>query len=121
MILDATNIKNKLEAEKKILEDELKTVGRINPENPQDWEGVESGTDNIDKADDGEVAEGIEEFETNTAILKNLEGKLHDINHVLEHIEQGTYGICEIGREQIEEDRLHANPTARTCKAHMND
>ena len=38
----------------------------------------------------------------------------------LERIEKGTYGICEVGNEEIEEDRLNANPAARTCKAHLN-
>jgi RNA polymerase-binding transcription factor DksA len=43
-----------------------------------------------------------------------------DIKRALENIEQGTYGICEVGGEEIEEDRLEANPSARTCKAHLS-
>ena len=35
-------------------------------------------------------------------------------------IAAGTYGTCEVSGEQIEEDRLEADPAARTCKAHMN-
>ena len=41
------------------------------------------------------------------------------VDEALEKIEKGTYGICETGGEKIEEDRLEANPSARTCKAHM--
>jgi len=38
----------------------------------------------------------------------------------LEKIKLGTYGICEICGNHIEEERLQANPSARTDKAHMN-
>jgi len=36
----------------------------------------------------------------------------------LKKIEDGTYGICEVGGEEIPEDRLDANPSARTCIEH---
>jgi DnaK suppressor protein len=109
----------KLLDEKETLEKELSTVGRINPDNPKDWEAVpadtERDTDPLDKADN------IEEFENNTAILKQLETQLLDVNDALKRIEQGTYGVCEISRDPISEERLEANPSARTTKEHMND
>lgn len=111
--------KKRLLDEKAKLESELATVGRINPDNPKDWEAVPEDTsrdtDPLDKADN------IEEYETNTAILKQLETQLKDVNDALERIEEGKYGICHKGGEIIDERRLEANPSARTCTEHMND
>ena len=39
----------------------------------------------------------------------------------LKKIEAGTFGVCEISGEPIEEDRLDANPAARTNKANINN
>ena len=53
--------------------------------------------------------------------MKKFETQLIDVKSALERIEDGSYGVCEISWEQIEEDRLEANPAARTCKEHMNE
>jgi len=34
-------------------------------------------------------------------------------------ISAGTYGTCEICQEQIEGDRLHADPLVRSCTSHL--
>lgn len=111
--------KEKLEKELTLLEGELKSVGRINPSNPADWEAVPP--EDTASADRNEVADEIEHYETNTAILKDLEIKYNEVKDALEKIKNGTYGICEKCGDKIEEDRLNANPAARTCKANMND
>jgi RNA polymerase-binding transcription factor DksA len=110
--------KEKLLAEKARLEGELKTIGRINPDNPGDWEAVPSDV-NQREVDPNKRADNIEEYENNTAILKELETQLLDVNDALKKIEEGKYGICEVSGEEISEDRLNANPSARTCKEHM--
>lgn len=117
--MDTEYFKEKLEEELFLVEKELNEIGRKNPDNKNDWE-AEPADMNIDSADSNETADNIEEFEGNTAVLKELETKYNDIKNALEKIEKGTYGICEISGEPIEEDRLIANPAARTCKAHMN-
>ncbi|MEK7091498.1 MAG: TraR/DksA C4-type zinc finger protein [Patescibacteria group bacterium] len=38
----------------------------------------------------------------------------------LAKIDAGNYGLCEISQEPIELDRLEANPSARTCKKHLD-
>lgn len=110
--------REKLETEKTLLESELLTVGRINPENPNDWQAVPAKMDTMN-ADENEVADTIEEFEGNTAILKQLEIRFNEVKNALGQIESGKYGICSICGKSIEEDRLEANPAATTCKAHM--
>jgi RNA polymerase-binding transcription factor DksA len=101
------------------VEAELKTVGRRNPDNPGDWEAVPEKMD-ILASDDNEVADSIEAYEENTGILKQLEIRYNELKDALLQIEKGNYGKCETCGEQIEEDRLEANPGARTCKLHMN-
>ena len=110
--------KQKLEAEKEKLEEELKSVGRRNPDNPKDWEAKPAEYD-ADAADPNEVADTIEEFENNAGIVKQLEIRYNDILNALRKIEEGKYGLCEISGEPIEEARLMANPAARTCTKHM--
>lgn len=116
---DLNKFKELLLIEREKLESELSTVGRRNPDNPEDWEAVPSDAQ-TDSADLNDFADNIEDFETNTAILKQLETQLKDVNDALEKIENGSYGICEISGKEIEIDRLEANPAARTCKEHMN-
>lgn len=116
--MDTQYFKEVLSKELETLEEELATVGRKNPENPNDWEATEG--EDVDQADEGEVAESMEKYKDNQAILEQLEIRMNEVKSALDKIEKGTYGICEIGGEQIEEDRLKANPSAKTCKAHMN-
>lgn len=118
--IDISFFTNKLAEEKKLLEEELSGVGHINPDNPSDWE-VEPAKMDISEADKNERADRIEEFETNAAIEVTLENRLNEITKALERISSGTYGVCEVGSELIEHERLMANPAARTCKAHIND
>lgn len=61
-----------------------------------------------------------EEYEVDSAISDTLSPQLKEIEDALQKIQNGTYGICEISGEPIEEDRLMANPSARTCTIHMN-
>ena len=118
MVLDIQKYKTALEKESGRLTKELRSVGRINPSNPGDWEPT-PGTIATDPADENEVADSIEEYEENTGILKQLEIQYNEVKNALERIEKGTYGICSIGGEEIETDRLDANPSATTCKQHI--
>jgi RNA polymerase-binding transcription factor DksA len=116
--IDVNYFKGKLEEELASVQEELNDVGRKNPTNDKDWE-AEPGDMNENSADSNETADNIEEFEGNTAILKDLEEKFNDIKDALAKIEKGTYGLCEISGEPIEKERLEANPAARTCMNHM--
>lgn len=118
--LNTEHFKKLLEEEKRKLESELQTVGRRNPSNPADWEAVPEKMD-IDRADESEVADAIESYEGNTAILKQLETRLGEVNSALQKIKTETYGVCEISGHPIETERLEANPAAQTCISHMND
>mgnify|MGYP006052885511 FL=1 len=116
---DINHYKDLLDKELSVLEGELKTVGRKNPDHSSDWEAVE-GEAVTDTAEDGDVAEGIEQYDNNTAILKQLELRLNDVKNALAKIDAGTYGVCDVCSNEIEDDRLDVNPSASTCKEHMN-
>ena len=118
MTIDQNHFKTKLEEEKTLVEKELEKVGKRNPDNPSDWmpTPAEGATQ---EADDNDAADNIEEYGENAAILNTLETRYNDIKKALDKIANGNYGICEIGGEEIETDRLEANPSATTCKAHM--
>ena len=115
---DIEYFKGRLLAEKDNLEKNLATIGRINPDNPKDWEATPSDINEY-YADPNKLADNVEDYEARTATLKELEGSLKEINEALEKIEQGNYGICEISGDLIERERLEANPAARTCKKHL--
>lgn len=120
MNTDIKKFKTQLEQELKVLESDLTSVGRVNPENPNDWEPRPADQD-ISEADPNEMGDKFEEYEENTAILKPLEIRYNDVKKALAKIESGNgFGVCEVCDGKIEADRLEANPAAATCKAHMN-
>src|SRR3989344_1146353 len=122
MAIDYEHFKLKLETEKKLLEKELEKVGRRNPDNLGDWEATPGLEDrDVSQADENTVADSIEEYEDNGAIVKILEDRYNDIKSGLDKIKHGTYGLCQICGKEIESDRLEANPSSRTCKEHMNE
>ena len=114
---DTQYFKDLLEKEASELLRQLKTLGRVNPDNADDWETVKKDGNN--GADELDVAESIEEFEDNNAVLENLETRLHEVKHAIQKIDNGNYGVCDVCGQKIEEDRLEANPAAATCKTHM--
>lgn len=116
--MDTLYFKDLLNKEKLILEKELNTLGRKNPDRKGDWETTEQN--NVDEAEEGEVAENLAELDDNRNNMAQLETRLAEVNSALEKIEHGEYGKCEVCENKIEEDRLDANPAATTCKIHMN-
>lgn len=113
---DWTPFKEALLKEKETLETQLSSIGRRNPSNPADWEALPSETGA--EADRTDAADHIEDYEANTAILKDLEIRYNEVLSALEKIEKGTYGICEDSGGEIPLPRLEANPAARTCSVH---
>ncbi len=119
MTIDLEHFKTKLEEEKVLLEAELAKVGRINPDNPSDWEALPPTDRDTSSADENTVADAIEGYEDNAAIVRTLEDRYKDIKSGLDKIKHGVYGKCQVCQKEIETERLDANPSARTCKEHM--
>ncbi len=113
--------KKKLEEEKGRLEAELSLVAKRNPKNPSDWEPIpaEDGTDTR-TPDANELSDAFEEFQNRSSVEVHLEEKVNEVIAALERIEKGTYGICTVCGEKIDERRLEANPSAATCTKHSS-
>ncbi|MBI4120971.1 MAG: TraR/DksA C4-type zinc finger protein [Parcubacteria group bacterium] len=116
-MIETQTYKQKLEEERKLLVQELSSVGVKQPRNPADWEAREEAP--ADTADIHVVADALEEVEERHGLTDTLEQRLADVTAALSRIEEGTYGTCEQCGKEIEKERLDANPAARTCTAHM--
>lgn len=116
--MNTTQYKARLDEEKARLEAELATVGRRNPSNPGDWEAVTP--DPEFKPDPNELADQISAYGTNDSILTDLEIRYNEVTDALSRIEAGTYGTCKVCGKEIETDRLEADPSADTCKEHID-
>ena len=103
-------LKDKLLAEKKRLEDALSRFA-TKTDVPGEYETrmEEIGTDMEDNVTE------VEGYVDNLAVEANLEKELRDVLDALEKMEAGTYGICEKTGAEIPIERLRAYPAARTA------
>lgn len=120
IFMETEKFKIALEAELNQLNTEMKELGIKNPEVKGDWVERTNDLDTV-SADLNDVSDRTEEYDERRATLATLEGRYNNIRLALKKITDGNYGICEVSGEPIEEDRLEANPAARTCKAHMDE
>ncbi len=120
MKLDLKHFQGKLEAEKKVLVDELSHLGFLSNPAADEWEATPVLEDMAtSEADENDRADRSEDFEERTAMVKELGARLRSVDRALEKIQKGKYGVCEIGGEEIEIKRLEANASAETCIKHM--
>ena len=117
--MNTDTYKARLLEEKAQLEKELQDLGRINPDNPEDWEPVPE--DKEAESDRLHLGDKMEAYQENAAILADLETRWYHVKQALKRIEEGTYGTCTECGELIPEDRLDANPAALTCVAHATE
>lgn len=117
-MLDLTHVHASLEAKLSTLTAELKTIA-VHDAPTDNWEAVPDTTE-LQEADSNSEADVIEAWNERRATVAALETDYRDIKRALQKIDVGTYGVCEIAGEPIEEDRLHAYPTARTCTKHFD-
>jgi RNA polymerase-binding transcription factor DksA len=115
----AGHFKKRLTDELHKLEGELKDLGWQNPDTG-DWEAT-GGDIDASATESDELADRQEEYGENRAEIEEIEIHWRNVKRALQKIEEGTFGICEISGDDIEEDRLEVNPSARTCKAHMEE
>jgi DnaK suppressor protein len=117
---DFTSHKIKLEAQLTNITAELLTIG-VHDDVTDDWEAIPEHGEGTTHADDNTNADAVEELDERSATLSDLERVYRDTKRALTKLENGTYGICEVGGEPIEAERLAYKPDARTCTVHMNE
>lgn len=87
-----------------------------------DHEGsLEDETDELGTANDnhlGDTASLTLDREIDYSLESNSEQHLAEIDAALKRIDDGTYGVCVVGGEQITEERLEAMPWASLCIDH---
>ncbi|MES3032054.1 MAG: TraR/DksA C4-type zinc finger protein [Patescibacteria group bacterium] len=116
-MLDKKKIKDKLEKERDTLLEELKDMGKFNPETGE-WEATPAEAV-FPESDQNDMADRFEDFEARSSMLKTLEPRLNNILKALKGLNRESFGKCEVCKKDIENARLEANPAARTCKAHL--
>lgn len=118
-MLDLPKFQQRLEEQLKTITAELNTIGNHNPLT-DDWE-ARPDTEDLSEADINTEADAIEDYNERLSTLATLETEYRDIKRALNKISNGTFGICEISGEPIEEARLEAKATARTSSKHMDE
>lgn len=108
-------LRSALEKERADLQTELSERGDKEPDGV--WDASSSGLKG-EEADPSDAADQIEELITNVPVVQELSARSHDIDNALLKMNNGTYGVCEVGNEEIPFERLQANPAARTCLTH---
>lgn len=112
--------KDALLKEKETLRTELEGRGRkISDEGSPDWIATPD-EDFATSADPNENADDVDDFEANIAVVSELEEQYNQVLAAIKRIEEGTYGMCKECGEEIEEARLDAIPTAKTCRKHLS-
>jgi DnaK suppressor protein len=111
-----SELQAKLLTEKADLETQLARHGRELADG--DWVAMPPEIDSSEE-DMTSQSDEMEQFENDIANLSVLEARHKDVVDAIAKIDAGNYGICEESGEEIEIDRLMANPAARTNKANM--
>ena len=109
--------KQQLTDERVRVEGELRDLGWEDTSTGE-WE-ANGGDIDTTATESDEIADRIEELEERSGEIAPLKAQWKDVKRALKKIEDGEYGMCELGGEDIEVDRLEANPSARTCKLHI--
>ena len=116
-MLDKKKIKEKLEMERDTLLEELRDMGKLNPETGE-WEATPEEL-SAPQADQNDMADRAEDYESRSSMIETLEPRLQNILKALKNLNRESFGKCEICKKDIETTRLEANPAARTCKKHL--
>lgn len=114
--MEVKYFKEKLEEEKKRIEENLSTIAKPSSKDKEDWETTPEDL-NVMVADRNELADVFEEKENKEALEVEIEERLNKVKRALQRIEDGTYGTCKEGCI-IEPRRLEADPSAETCIKH---
>jgi len=118
-MLDKEKIKDKLEKERDTLLEELRDMGKLNPETGE-WEATPEELD-FPESDQNDMADRFEDFEARSSMIKILEPRLNNILQALKRLNKESFGKCEVCKKDIEMKRLEVNPAARTCKQHLEN
>ena len=107
---DLEEIKNTLLDEKRDLEERIKRY----LEQEDLMEGSVGELNSFDETHPGDQGTELFERQKDMTLYHRDREQLEEVEHALQKIDEGTYGVCEETGEQIPVERLKAMPTART-------
>lgn len=105
------SFKKKLEKEKEVLEKQYRDLEEGNLLSSQS----EFSGEMPFEEDYAASATTTFERERDLSLSENVKDLLKRVNEALDHIENGTYGTCDMCGERIQEERLKALPYANLC------
>jgi DnaK suppressor protein len=79
-------------------------------------ENVRSIGGDVPDAGDASFEDEVREEQAREA--ENASDTLKEVRLAMARIDAGTFGLCEIGGERIDEKRIEAIPWTRYCSAH---
>ncbi|HPS21435.1 MAG TPA: hypothetical protein PLO44_01345 [Candidatus Paceibacterota bacterium] len=118
-MLDKKKIKEKLEKERDTLLEQMRDMGKLNPETG-DWEAVPEEI-TTPESDPNDMADRFEDFEAKSSMIDVLEQRLKAILETLKNLNKVSFGKCKVCKKDIEKSRLEVNPSAQTCKKHLEE
>ncbi len=63
--------------------------------------------------------DGLDGMAGHQRVLTEAETVLDDVDRALQRLDAGTYGVCEVCGDGIDDETLAASPVVRTCRAHL--
>jgi DnaK suppressor protein len=109
IVVDADQIRRVLEAERDTLRAEISEI-TATPRDPM--ASVSFGK----RVGEG-TSQAVERI-TQVDAAKHLDAKLRDVDRALQKLDEGTYGVCDVGDEPVGQERLEAIPWAVRCVEH---
>ena len=107
------------EFRKLLLRERARLTGDVAEEKAEELEEARDAGDNelsryatFDPGDNADSGSALQDEERSELQQENVEAILRDIDHALERIEEGSYGICEVTGKPIPAARLRAIPWA---------
>jgi len=115
--IDTAEFRTLLEQERARLTRSAEFLERENPGSIEDELGEigSGGTDNHL----GDTASATYDRELDEGLEEGVRDRIAEIDAALKRIDDGTYGRCEVGGEEIPVERLRAIPWATRCIDHQ--
>lgn len=106
-------LKNRLEKEKKILEEQLRGFAKKDRAVQDDWDTKFPRFSPSHSLE--EEADEVEEYGNLLPVEGALETRLREVRLALERMDKGNYGQCQKCGQPVSTERLLASPEAKFC------
>ena len=107
-------IKEKLGSKKQELEEELLAIAKKDPRIEGNWKAT---YEDLEDEWDDSVHE-VAEHDVKLSLEHSLELHLKRVVSAMDHIDKGTYGVCEVDGKPIPTERLMVAPETTKCEEH---